>query len=170
MYSGRAREMKATKAGAFRAGQMSATSKDNDSAEVKAARTSLLAKLGVTEDQGRLIQPEVSTRSLLFSSRRSHLTSEDYLKALPQIKKELVTTLEVVKPSNDWVQGEFQTRIVFKERADAKNALEAWTTGKRALPDSRATLGVVAGGKVPKPLRRRPCKPHSSYIFPNYDK
>ena len=42
MYSGRAREMKATKAGAFRAGQMSATSKDNDSAEVKAARTSLV--------------------------------------------------------------------------------------------------------------------------------
>jgi len=107
MYSGRAREMKATKAGVFRAGQMSATSKDNDSAEVKAARTSLLVKLGATEDQGRLIQPEVSTRSLLFSSRRSHLTSEDYLKALPQIKKELVTTLEVVKPSNDWVQGEF---------------------------------------------------------------
>ena len=133
-YSGRAREMKATKAGAFRAGQMSATSKDNDSAEVKAARTSLLAKLGVTEDQGRLIQPEVSTRSLLFSSRRSHLTSEDYLKALPQIKKELVTTLEVVKPSNDWVQGEFQTRIVFKERADAKNALEACLKGFKTRP------------------------------------
>ena len=134
MYSGRAREMKATKAGTFRAGQMSETSKDNDSAEVKAARTSLLAKLGVTEDQGRLIQPEVSTRSLLFSSRRSHLTSEDYLKALPQIKKELVTTLEVVKPSNDWVQGEFQTRIVFKERADAKNALEACLKGFKTRP------------------------------------
>ena len=55
MYSGRAREMKATKAGAFRAGQMSATSKDNDSAEVKAARTSLLAKLeGVRHPKFRL--------------------------------------------------------------------------------------------------------------------
>ena len=55
MYSGRAREMKATKAGVFRAGQMSATSKDNDSAEVKAARTSLLAKLeGVRHPKFRL--------------------------------------------------------------------------------------------------------------------
>ena len=61
MYSGRAREMKATKAGAFRAGQMSATSKDNDSAEVKAARTSLLAKLGVTEDKGKLILIDAPT-------------------------------------------------------------------------------------------------------------
>ena len=134
MYSGRAREMKATKAGAFRAGQMSATSKDNDSAEVKAARTSLLAKLGVTEDQGKLIQPEVSTRSLLFSSRRNHLTGEDYLEYLPHIKKELVTTLEAVKPSNDWVQGEFQARIVFKDRADAKNALEASLKGFKTKP------------------------------------
>ena len=171
-YSGRAREMKATQAGAFRNGLisqiyfdgtemclkvkerdsnlwmiyphesgkfkpemvMSATSKDNDSAEVKAARASLLAKLGVTEDKGKLIQPEVSTRSLIFSSRRYHLTMENYQKALPQIKKELVTTLEAVQPCNDWVQGEFQTRIVFKERADAKNALEACLKGFKTRP------------------------------------
>ena len=113
---------------------ISATSQDNDSAEVKAARSSLLAKLGVTEDQGKLIQPEVSTRSLLFSSRRNHLTGEDYLEYLPHIKKELVTTLEAVKPSNEWVQGEFQARIVFKDRADAKNALEASLKGFKTKP------------------------------------
>ena len=98
------------------------------------ARSSLPAKLGVTEDQGKLIQPEVSTRSLLFSSRRNHLTGEDYLEYLPHIKKELVTTLEAVKPSNDWVQGEFQARIVFKDRADAKNALEASLKGFKTKP------------------------------------
>ena len=40
----------------------------------------------------------------------------------------------LVKPSNDWVQGEFQTRIVFKERADAKNALEACLKGFKTRP------------------------------------
>ena len=59
---------------------------------------------------------------------------ENYQKALPQIKKELVTTLEAVQPSNDWVQGEFQTRIVFKERVDAKNALEACLKGFKTRP------------------------------------
>ena len=52
---------------------MSAIGQEEDSEEIKAARNSLFAKLGVTEPQGKLIPAELSTRSLLFSSRSGHL-------------------------------------------------------------------------------------------------
>ena len=112
---------------------MSAIRQDGDSAEVTAARVSLLAKLGVTENQGKLLPAELSARSLLFSSRSGNLTKEDFAVKLPHITEGQVTDLQVVKPSSE-VQGEYQTRLVFKDRVDAKEALETSIKGFKNKP------------------------------------
>ena len=112
---------------------MSATRQDDDSEETKAARDSLLAKLGVIEDKGKLIPSELSARSLLFSSREGHLAEEDLAVKLPHFKEGQVTDLQIVKHASE-VQGEYQTRLVFKVRADAKEALEAAKLGFKNKP------------------------------------
>ena len=115
---------------------MSAIGQEEDSEEIKAARNSLFAKLGVTEHQGKLIPAELSTRSLLFSSKEGHLTEGDLAVKLPHLKEGQVTDLQVVKnPSG--VQGEYQTRLVFKDRADAKEALQAAILGFKSKPLAR---------------------------------
>ena len=112
---------------------MRATSKPDDSEEIKAAREALLSKLNVKENLGKLEPCEKSARSLIFSSRRGNLNDESCAVKLPHLKDKLKADTEVIKPSSE-VAGEYQTRLVFKSRDNAKEALQACIQGFKSKP------------------------------------
>ena len=111
----------------------SARHQGNDSEEVTAARASIFTKLGMKEDQGKLVPCEARLRSLLFSSKSGNLNEGSYAVKLPHIKEGQVVSLEAVKPSSE-VAGEYQTRIAFKDRGAAKQALEDCMLGFKSKP------------------------------------
>ena len=111
----------------------SARHQGNDSEEVTAARASIFTKLGMKEDQGKLVPCELRLRSLLFSSKSGNLNEGSYAVKLPHIKEGQVVSLEAVKPSSE-VAGEYQTRIAFKDRGAAKQALEDCMLGFKSKP------------------------------------
>ena len=72
-------------------------------------------------------------RSLLFSSKSGNLNEGSYAVKLPHIKEGQVVSLEAVKPSSE-VAGEYQTRIAFKDRGAAKQALDDCMLGFKSKP------------------------------------
>ena len=103
---------------------MSAIADPADSEEAKAARDSLLRKLNVKETNGKLIPCEKSANSLIFSSKGGHLNEETCMVKLPQIfNKYKEVRIEAIKPCGD-LKGEYQTRLIFSTRKEAKEALQ----------------------------------------------
>ena len=101
---------------------MQATASSEDTAEMKATRDSILEKLNMSTSNGKHIVCEKKARSLVYSSKGGNLAGEELLKNLPEAKKEEIEALEVVR-SNSTREDEYQTRLVFKSRDEAKATL-----------------------------------------------